>query len=97
MNREILFKALQADGKGWVNGDLVKCDIPILPIQYKAPFILNEEGIWEIIPETVCQFTGLTAKNGAKGFEGDIVKYKGRFYVIKNLGFEYRLVSMIDG
>jgi len=40
----------------------------------------------EVDPETVGQFTGKTARNGVKIFEGDIVKAK----VIQNTGSEVR-------
>ena len=33
-------------------------------------------GFVQVDPETVCQFTGMTDKNGVQIFEGDIVEFK---------------------
>ena len=83
--REILFKAKRIDNGEWVEGYLYKKYFQELPhdrfvIEYKTT---GSEYEWtpkymvaEINPETLCQYTGLTDKNGNKIWENDVVAIK---------------------
>ena len=77
--REILFKGKRIFDGGWVYGFAYK--------QYSAAkveewYIRAFETDYLVVPETVCQFTGLTDNNGRKVFQGDIVKYRNDIRVI---------------
>ena len=83
--RDILFKEKCLDNDEWVEGYLVKHPSAIqFGIANYSPWYIHRPpvdpddngGVYNIAPETVCQYIGLSDKNKKKIFEGDVVRTK---------------------
>ena len=102
--RDILFKAKRIDNGEWVEGFYIKKHDETGKSRHYI-YISKSCIIWEyaeVDEKTICQYTGLTDKNGNKIWENDVVK--GNYWergnshihigIIKYIGNAFKVVGV---
>ena len=108
MNREILFRAKRVDNDEWVIGSLIDAQGKAYIIVSVETECLDGENTdlyvtewYEVRPDTICQYTGLTDENGKMIWENDIFKcylfnkYVSIKYGTYQIGFDSRLITNV--
>lgn len=93
--REILFRGKRVDNGEWIEGCYYKRNTYYGDQFLKHYIIVSTEDLdyeqaleyYEVIPETVGQYTGLTDVEGSKIFEGDIMRNIGNVVEFCNDSF----------
>lgn len=97
----IKFKAKRLDGKGWVEGSLIRSTAGIKERAYIVDNFssMSDYGVIGIDPSTICQFTGAKDANGTDLYENDIIHFKGYkpIGIIKWVDDVYAFMVEYDG